>query len=243
VAIPELTALVTNLLGQRSDRADLIQKRRARVSEARATVRKRWAEEAQHENGKTPISHAQLTQATWNVIKNDKYVVSGNTAGWVRRIFDMDRPGCANWGIGGAAALGSNLPKAVGAGVAAKDEDAFCVAFNGDGDFLYVPSTIWTAVHHQIPVLFFVLNNGGYIGEGGHQHYISSMRERSLDRLDVAIEFKGPQINYTDIARGLGAYTEGPITNPDDLEPAIKRAFQVMKEKSTMAVLDVTVGD
>ena len=241
VAIPAITAQVRSVLDERSDRTDLIQRRRARVSDARAATRKRWEEERLHEMGKTPISHALLTQATWNVIKGEKWVVAGNTAGWVRRIFDMDRPGCTNWGIGGAAALGSNLPKAVGAGVAAKDEGGFCVGFNGDGDFLYVPSAIWTAVHHQIPVLFFVLNNGGYIGEGGHQHYISSMRERSLDRLDVAIEFKGPQVNYTDIARGLGAYTEGPIVNPDDLEPAIQRAFKQMKEKSTMAVLDVHV--
>lgn len=242
VAIPELTAQVRGMLGQRADRADLLSRREARVAEARAAARKKWDDELRRDTGKSPISHAQLAQATWNVIKGEQWVVAGNAAGWVRRVWDMDRPGCTNGGIGGAAALGSNLPKAVGSGLAAKQEGGFCVAYEGDGDFLYVPSSIWTAVHHQIPVLMFVLNNGGYIGEGGHQRYISEMRDRSLDRLDVAIDFKNPGVSYTDIARGLGAHVEGPIENPDDLEPAIQRAFRAVKDKSTMALLDVHVG-
>src|SRR5439155_2749051 len=106
----------------------------------------------------------------------------------------------------------------------------FCVSYNGDGDFLYVPTSIWTAVHHHIPVLMFVLDNGGYIGEGGHQRYMAEVRERSTERLDVAIEIQRPSIDFAGMARAQGAFAEGPIENPEDLEPAIQRAFRAMKE-------------
>ncbi|MPZ13614.1 MAG: thiamine pyrophosphate-binding protein [Chloroflexi bacterium] len=243
VAIPELTAQLRAMLGENPDRAEILQRRNARVAEARTAARKRWNEELRRDTAKRTISQAQLAQATWNVIKGEKWVVAGNAGGWVRRLWDMDRPGCTNGGIGGAAAVGTNLPKAIGSGLAAKEEGGFCVGFNGDGDFLYVPTSIWTAVHHRIPVLMIVLNNGGYIGEGGHQRYMAEVRERSTENLHVAIEFQHPSVEYTSVARGLGAYTEGPIEHPDELEPAIRRAFHAMKEQSTMALLDVRVGD
>ncbi|MEA2639101.1 MAG: acetolactate synthase large subunit [Chloroflexota bacterium] len=241
LAIPELTAQVRAILGQRADGADLVQKRGARVAEAQAVVRKRSAEELQKEMGKRPISHAQLAQAAWNVVKGEpNWVVSGNPGGWLRRVWEMDRPGCTGGG-GGAAAVGSNLPKAIGAALAAKQQGGFGVDFNGDGDFFYVPEAVWTAAHHHIPTLVFVLNNGGYIGEGGHQLYTAQQRERSKDRLDVAIEIKNPTIDIAAMARAQGAYAEGPIDDPDQLEPAIQRAFKAMKDESTIAVLDVRV--
>jgi len=117
----------------------------------------------------------------------------------------------------------------------------FGVAFDGDGDYMYVPTAIWTAVHHHIPLLLFVLNNGGYIGEGGHQVYTAEQRERSKEHLDIAIEIKNPNIDIAGLARAQGAYAEGPIEDPNELEPAIQRGFKAMKEQSTIAVLDVKV--
>ena len=54
IAIPDLTNQVRELLGQRSDRADVLQRREARVTEARNATRKRWDEERQKEMGKNP---------------------------------------------------------------------------------------------------------------------------------------------------------------------------------------------
>jgi len=150
----------------------------------------------------------------------------------------MDRPGCSI-GAGGAAGLGTGLARAIGVGLAARDNGGYCVAYNGDGDFFYDPSCIWTAVHHKIPVLAFVLDNGGYIGEGGHVEYTSRQRERSTERKHIAVEIQHPRIDIAGLARAQGAYAEGPIENPDDLGPAIARALKVVKEESTMAVLAV----
>jgi benzoylformate decarboxylase len=36
------------------------------------------------------------------------------------------------------------------------------VALVGDGSMYYADSALWTAVHHRIPVLYVIANNGAY---------------------------------------------------------------------------------
>ena len=113
------------------------------------------------------------------------------------------------------------------------------MAFMGDGESLYLPSSIWTAVHHHIPMLVFVLDNGGYVGEGEHVYWTSRLRERSTANKHILTEIQNPSVDFAGLARSQGAYAEGPIEKPSDLGPAIERAFQVMKKESTLALLDV----
>lgn len=240
LAIPALTAELRQVLGG-DGQATQLAARKAAVEQARDAARKRWQAQLEREREEKPISMARLTQEIWSCIQGEKWIVAGAAGGWTRRLWRMDRPGCMLGG-GGAAALGSGLPKAIGVGLAARDQGGFCVAFNGDGDYMYVPSAIWTAVHHHIPVLLFVLDNGGYIGEGGHVVYTAEQRDRSTANKHICVEFQNPAIDFAGMARAQGAYAEGPIEDPAALGPAIQRAFKVMKEQSTMAVVDVRVG-
>lgn len=240
VAIPELTQLVRAQLGAQPNQAEVLSQRAQWVEAARATVRKRWEEEYAGKENSRPISHARLAQETWNVIKDDKWFLSGDADGWLRRLWKMDRLGSLVDG-GGAAGLGIGLPRSVGIGLAAKEQGGFCVAYDGDGDFLYVPTSIWTAVHHHIPVLLFVLDNGGYMGEGGHVSWTAEQRDRSTANSHVAVHIDNPRINFAGLAREQGAYAEGPIEDPNELGPAIQRAYDAMKKDSTMAVVQVRV--
>ena len=43
------------------------------------------------------------------------------------------------------------------------------------------------------------------------------------------------------IAKGMGVYSEGPIENPKDLAPALKRAIAVVK-RGEPALLDVVTN-
>jgi len=47
-----------------------------------------------------------------------------------------------------------------------------------------------------------------------------------------------PDIDYASIAKGYGLYAEGPITDPKDLAPAIRRAIARVKAGEP-ALLDV----
>jgi thiamine pyrophosphate-dependent acetolactate synthase large subunit-like protein len=134
------------------------------------------------------------------------------------------------------------MPKAIGAGLAAKKDGGLCVAFQTDGDLLYVPSSIWTAVHHHIPMLVVLLDNGGYIGEGEHVAWTSRSRGRSTAQKQIATEIKNPSVDFASLARAQGAYAEGPVEEPTDVGPALARAYQVMKEKQTFAMVWVKIA-
>jgi benzoylformate decarboxylase/acetolactate synthase-1/2/3 large subunit len=241
LALPELAEELRRLLGKQPNAQASLERRRSWVQERKAAAQKRWQEEAGREAGKRPVSHFRLAEETWKCVRGEAWTVVGNPGGWVRRLWQMDRLGCS---VGGqaAAALGSSMPRAIGVGLAAKSRGGFCVAFETDGDLLYVPTSIWTAVHHKIPMLVLLLDNGGYIGEGGHVAWTSQHRERPTDKKYIATEIKNPSVDFASLARSQGAYAEGPVDDPQALGPAIGRAFQAMRREGAPALVWVKTG-
>ena len=68
-------------------------------------------------------------------------------------------------------------------------------------------------------------------------------RKKVLVRCDFNVPFDGttitdPNIDYATVARGFGVHGEGPITDPRDLGPAIKRALDVVR-RGEPALIDV----
>ena len=55
---------------------------------------------------------------------------------------------------------------------------------------------------------------------------------------------RDPIIDFANVARGFGAWAEGPVGTPDDLAAALQRAVAEV-EKGRVAILDVTttLGD
>jgi acetolactate synthase-1/2/3 large subunit len=47
-----------------------------------------------------------------------------------------------------------------------------------------------------------------------------------------------PNIDYATVARGFGVHGEGPITDPNELGPAIRRALAVVR-RGEPALIDV----
>ena len=107
-----------------------------------------------------------------------------------------------------------------------------------DGDFNYQPAVMWTAAHHQIPMLNIMHNNRSYHEERMYVALYGAKFNRGIDRSDIGTALIGPNIDYASVARGYGLYAEGPITNPNDLGPAIKRSIERVK-KGEPALLDV----
>jgi acetolactate synthase-1/2/3 large subunit len=61
---------------------------------------------------------------------------------------------------------------------------------------------------------------------------------RGVGRMDIGTTIKDPNIDYATIARGMGVHGEGPITDPNDLAPALARAVAIVKSGAP-AVVDV----
>ena len=134
--------------------------------------------------------------------------------------------------------MGYGAPAAVGAALSNKKRGRLSVTIQGDGDFMYAPGVWWTAAHHQIPLLAVMHNNRAYHQEVMHIQRMASRHERGVDRAHIGTTITNPNIDYAKIAQGMGVYAEGPIANPNDLGPAIKRALDVVK-KGEPALVDV----
>ncbi|MCH8827884.1 MAG: thiamine pyrophosphate-binding protein, partial [Chloroflexi bacterium] len=67
-----------------------------------------------------------------------------------KNVFIRPAGGSEGYGIGAA----------VGAKLAAPDKPV--VGLVGDGSMYYTDSGVWTAVHHRVPVLYVIANNGAY---------------------------------------------------------------------------------
>ena len=242
LAIPQITRELREILAKQPDAQSRLEARRARVQEAGAAARQRWQRQAEQDEATRPITMSKLVKDAWSCVQGKDCVVIGASGGWVRRLWTLERPGAVVLGGQSAAALGSGMPKAVGAALGAKDNGQFCVAFEGDGDFLYVTSSIWTAVHHHIPLLMFLLDNGGYIGEGEHVAWTSESRGRTTANKHIATEIQQPRVDFVAVARGMGAHAEGPVEDPAELRPAIERALNAVTKESTMGLVVVRTG-
>jgi thiamine pyrophosphate-dependent acetolactate synthase large subunit-like protein len=126
----------------------------------------------------------------------------------------------------------------VGAALANKKYGRFSVAIQPDGDLMYAPGALWTAAHHRIPLMSVMHNNRAYHQEVMHIQRMANRHQRGITNAGIGTTITDPNIDYATIARGMGVHGEGPITNPNDLAPALRRAMDVVM-RGEPALVDV----
>jgi thiamine pyrophosphate-dependent acetolactate synthase large subunit-like protein len=123
--------------------------------------------------------------------------------------------------------------------LANKQAGRYTLAIVGDGDFNMVgPGSLWTAAHHQLPLLMVVHNNRAYHQEVMHIQRMANRHNRGIDRGGIGSTIANPDINYAKLAQAMGVQGLGPISDPKDLAPAIKTALATVK-KGEPALIDV----
>jgi acetolactate synthase-1/2/3 large subunit len=189
----------------------------------------------------SPITTARLCAEVYNQIKDEDWSLVGTSIrlAWPHRLWNFDKPYQWN-GSSGGAGVGYTLPASLGAALANKRHGRLTVAFGGDGDFMFVPSTLWTAAHHRIPMLYIVHNNRAYHQEYMYLQAMAARHGRGITRADIGTTIKDPDVDYATVAKGFGVYGEGPISDPGQLAPALKRAIAVVKSGQP-ALLDVVL--
>src|SRR5207249_3781001 len=112
------------------------------------------------------------------------------------------------------------------------------VNIQNDGDLMYAPGVLWTSAHHRIPLLSVMHNNRAYHQEVMHLQRMANRHQRGITRAGIGTTIEDPNIDYAMVARGLGLHAEGPITEPKDLGPALRRAAEAVT-RGEMALVDV----
>jgi thiamine pyrophosphate-dependent acetolactate synthase large subunit-like protein len=150
----------------------------------------------------------------------DWSLVNGNLSGWPQRLWTFDKYH-QYIGVSGGSGIGYGSPAAIGAALANKKYGRLSVNIQNDGDLMYAPGVLWTAAHHQIPILTVVHNNRAYHEETMHLQRMGNRRNRGVDRAHIGNEIDNPAIDYAKLAQSLGWYAEGADVEPQRSRPAL----------------------
>jgi thiamine pyrophosphate-dependent acetolactate synthase large subunit-like protein len=238
--LPALTEACKRLIT--ADRRSALAERGKRLAEAHAAALERLRADAAYGWDATPISTARMTMELWAQIKNEDWALvaeSGIMSDWTARLWSFDKHYQSLGGSGGAG-VGYGAPAAVGAALANKKRGRLSVTIQGDGDFLYAPGVWWTAAHHRIPLLAVMHNNRAYHQEVMHLQRMANRHNRGITTAPIGTTIEDPNVDFAKIAQGMGVHAQGPITNPNDLAPALKRAIEVVKRGEPSLVDVVT---
>ena len=236
--LPELIEAVKRLTN--SDRRRAMQERGAQIADAGRRWRQQHRELATVGWDASPISTARLSAELWAQIKNEDWsLVSWDrmVSSWPTRLWNFDKH-YQFIGTHGGSGIGYGAPAAVGAALANRKHGRLSINIQNDGDLNYAPGVLWTAAHHKIPLLNIMHNNRSYHEERMYIQMFGAKFNRGIENGDIGTALGNPDIDYASIAKGYGLYAEGPITDPKNLAPAIRRAIERVKAGEP-ALLDV----
>jgi len=223
-----------------ADRQRAFKDRGAKLAEAHRKNREADVEALQYGWNASPVSVGRIAAELWPLIKNEDWSFvspQGFVANWPNRLWNMEKH-YHYIGGQGAGGMGYGAPASVGAALANRKYGRFSINIQTDGDFNYSPGVFWTAAHHRIPLLSIMHNNRGYHQEVMFVEQMASAHNRGAERAGIGTKLWDPDIDYASIAKGYGLYAEGPITDPKDLAPALKRGIERVK-KGEPVLIDV----
>jgi acetolactate synthase-1/2/3 large subunit len=186
-----------------------------------ASMKKDWAEQenTRLDSDQVPFTSQRPLRDLRRVMERDGIVVagSGNTQGAVKQSFPVYEPR-THMTSGGYSSMGWAVPAAIGAKLARPDRQVACVV--GDGDFLQTVQELGVCAQQQIPVVFIVQNNAGYMSIRGGQRKI-------MDRHLITEFSRGGDayaVEMTEVAKGFGVEAV-KVEQSDDLQPALEGAL------------------
>ncbi|MFS8477388.1 MAG: acetolactate synthase [Micromonosporaceae bacterium] len=194
--------------GQRADHADWIATLRAAEDAATAKHAQEMAADTE------PIKPARVYGELRRVLDPDAVTIcdGGDFVSYAGRYLEPAVPG--TWlDPGPYGCLGTGMGYAMAARLTYPDRQV-CVLM-GDGAAGFSLMDVETLVRHRLPAVIVVGNNGIW---GLEKHPM-----RAMYGYDVAADLQ-PGLRYDDVVRALGGAGE-TVSRPDELGPALKRAF------------------
>jgi acetolactate synthase I/II/III large subunit len=175
---------------------------------------KRAAEQDDLRDDRAPLHPLRIYRELAQVLDRDAVVIGdgGDFVSFAGRVIETYEPGC--WmdpgpygclGAGPGAALAAKL---------AHPERQVCLLL-GDGAFGFAGLEFDTFVRHGVPVVGVMGNNGIWALEKHPMEFLYGY--------SVAAELQ-PATRYDEVVRTLGGHGE-LVTRPDELRPALERAF------------------
>ncbi len=214
-AKPAVAAITDSLPPAAPDRSDYLTELAARKADWETQLASR------RDSDRFPFTSQRPLGDLRRVMSRDGIIVagSGNPQGAVKQTFPVYQPR-THLTSGGFSSMGWAVPAAIGAKLAAPERQVACVL--GDGDFLMTAQEIGVCVTNDIPVVFVVQDNSGYMSIRGGQRKQTSRH--------IATEFNRPDgTPYSPDFKALGkafGLESFRVEEPSDLEATYRKAFE-----------------
>ena len=216
-----------------------LERRAAEISKLRSKLLRSIDQERRKQWDKAPISSLRLAAETAGALEKENWVLTQASPTFVERHFLDCRDFNQFAGKRRYGGVGVGLPSSLGAALAFKGSGKICVGFQPDGDFLFGPSSLWTAAHYEIPLLMIVFNNRSYYNDQQHQKDVAIERRRPLENHTIGIRLESPNVNFARLAEAYEVRGFGPVTEPGELGQILREAVRYVKNKGQPAVVDV----
>jgi acetolactate synthase I/II/III large subunit len=179
----------------------------------------------------TPVSTARLYAELWPLLENEDWCLASPSAfsgSHHRELWAHNKP-YSYLGTQGAGGMGYGAGACAGAALAARARNRIVINVQTDGDLNYAPGMLWSAVHHQLPLLTVMHNNRAWHQELMFLEYMAGARGRGTERAHIGTTLRDPFIDYSKMAAAYGMASEGPISDPTELAPALARGIAAAK--------------
>lgn len=168
-----------------------------------------------YQNSTEVIKPQYVIEKLWEVTKGEAYVTSdvGQHQMWAAQYYKFDKP--RRWiNSGGLGTMGVGLPYAMGCQFADKHAQVACVT--GEGSIQMNIQELSTCAQYGLPIKVILLNNRylGMVRQWQEFFYENRYSESYMDSLP----------DFVKLAESYG-HVGMKITNPADVEGALKEAF------------------
>jgi thiamine pyrophosphate-dependent acetolactate synthase large subunit-like protein len=237
VFLPELVRRL-NSEKKLNDSKDEIGRRRADWGKIHEDKKAALEKELKAKWDEKPISMTRIYAEMIEALKGEDWVLTNGSSQGKENLYLPAAKFNQILGKYKGGGLGYGLPASLGAALALKGSGKFCINIQPDGDLLFTVSALWTAVHHQIPLLSIVCSNRSYFNDEEHQERVALQRNRPVENKTIGIRIEDPNVDFGAMARTYGCWGAGPISEPKDLIKTLREALKVVKEGKP-ALVDV----
>jgi thiamine pyrophosphate-dependent acetolactate synthase large subunit-like protein len=217
-------------------RPTLVDTRRAAVTERAAGLRRRQRDRVADRWSDRHISPPRLVGETWQAVRDVEHLLClRNTRTWPEGLWQLAGAG-SYLGHSGGGGVGYGPGALVGGALAARDRGQLGIGIIGDGDLLMASGALWTAAHYGIPALVVVNDNGSFYNDEPHQAEVARERGRPHENSWIGMRINDPPVDIATLARSYGCWATGPVKEPDDLGPALRKAVAAAQDGATAVV-------
>ena len=181
----------------------------------KARVEKAWS--------RTPTSMARVMAELKAASPSDVIVVDETITANLDLFKTFTFAGAGDYYSGRGGGIGQGVAGALGVAVAEPRRPILCLS--GDGSSMYSIQALWTAAHHDLPIVFVILANREY---RVLKHNIDAYRARfdvKSNKPYMHMDLSGPVLGFVDLAKGMGV-AGTHVTKADDIQKAVAAAFK-----------------